>query len=128
MVKKYLIKRSQVVAILIFLVEIIGSFALVQIDASENILGKIGYVAIIYGVLSTIALYQVKKEWDVFLIFMIMCYLFSFGQCILTAFGYKLGVFAFSMDRGFFSNQEILNASCFLLYRYCVNWNRLLFS
>lgn len=86
MVKKYLIKRSQVVAILIFLVEIIGSFALVQIDASENILGKIGYVAIIYGVLSTIALYQVKKEWDVFLIFMIMCYLFSFGQCILTAF------------------------------------------
>ena len=48
MVKKYLIKRSQVVAILIFLVEIIGSFALVQIDASENILGKIGYVAIIY--------------------------------------------------------------------------------
>ncbi len=61
MVKKYLIKRSQVVAILIFLVEIIGSFALVQIDASENILGKIGYVAIIYGVLSTIALYQVKK-------------------------------------------------------------------
>lgn len=113
MVKKYLIKRSQVVAILIFLVEIIGSFALVQIDASENILGKIGYVAIIYGVLSTIALYQVKKEWDVFLIFMIMCYLFSFGQCILTAFGYKLGVFAFSMDRGFFSNQEILNASVF---------------
>lgn len=111
MVKKYLIKRSQVVAILIFLVEIIGSFALVQIDASENILGKIGYVAIIYGVLSTIALYQVKKEWDVFLIFMIMCYLFSFGQCILTAFGYKLGVFAFSMDRGFFSNQEILNAT-----------------
>lgn len=77
MVKKYLIKRSQVVAILIFLVEIIGSFALVQIDASENILGKIGYVVIIYGVLSTIALYQVKKEWDVFLIFMIMCYLFS---------------------------------------------------
>lgn len=113
MVKKYLIKRSQVVAILIFLVEIIGSFALVQIDASENILGKIGYVAIIYGVLSTIALYQVKKEWDVFLIFMIMCYLFSFGQCILTAFGYKLGVFVFSMDRGFFSNQEILNASVF---------------
>ena len=34
-----------------------------QIDASENVLGKIGYVAIIYGVLSTIALYQVKKEW-----------------------------------------------------------------
>ena len=62
MVKKYIIKRSQVVAILIFLVEIIGSFALVQIDASENILEKIGYVAIIYGVLSTIALYQVKKE------------------------------------------------------------------
>lgn len=29
MVKKYLIKRSQVVAILIFLVEIIGSLALI---------------------------------------------------------------------------------------------------
>ena len=111
--KKYLIKKSQVVAILIFLVEIISSYALVQIDASENILGKIGYVAIICGVLSTIVLYQVNKEWDVFLIFMIMCYLFTFGQCILTAFGYKLGVFAFSMDRGFFSNQEILNASVF---------------
>lgn len=111
--EKYLIKKSQAVAILIFLVEIIGSFAFAQIDASENVLGKIGYVAIIYGALSTIALYQVKKEWDVFLIFMIMCYLFSFGQCILAAFGYKLGIFAFSMDRGFFSNQEILNASVF---------------
>lgn len=55
MVKKYLIKKSQVVAILIFLVEIISSYALVQIDASENILGKIGYVAIICGVLSTIS-------------------------------------------------------------------------
>ena len=47
MVKKYLIKRSQVVAILIFLVEIISSYALVQIDASENILWKIVYVAIL---------------------------------------------------------------------------------
>lgn len=111
--EKYLIKKSQAVAILIFLVEIIGSLALAQIDASENVLGKIGYVAIIYGVFSTIALYQVKKEWDVFLIFMIMCYLFSFGQCILAAFGYKLGIFAFSIDRVFFSNQEILNASVF---------------
>lgn len=113
MVKKYLIKKSQVVAIVVFLIEIMGAFILAQIDVSKNVLGKIGYVAIIYGVLSTIVLYQVKKEWDVFLIFMIMCYLFSFGQCILVAFGYELGVFAFSMDRGFFSNQEILNASVF---------------
>lgn len=113
MVKKYLIKKSQAVAIVVFLIEIMGAFILAQIDVSKNVLGKIGYVAIIYGVLSTIALYQVKKEWDVFLIFMIMCYLFSFGQCILAAFGYELGVFAFSMDRGFFSNQEILNASVF---------------
>ena len=102
MVKKYLIKKSQVVAIVVFLIEIMGAFILAQIDVSKNVLGKIGYVAIIYGVLSTIVLYQVKKEWDVFLIFMIMCYLFSFGQCILVAFGYELGVFAFSMDRGFF--------------------------
>lgn len=110
---KYRVKKSQVVAMMIFLVEIIGTLVLAQINVSENVLKKIGYVAIIYGVLSTVALYYVKKEWDVFLIFMIMCYLFSFGQCILAAFGYKLGVFAFSMDRGFFSNQEILKASVF---------------
>lgn len=110
---KYLIKKSQVMAIMVFSMEILGAFALAQINESENLLEKIGYVAIIYGVFSTIALYYVKKEWDVFLIFMIMCYFFSFGQCILAAFGYKLGVFAFSMDRGFFSNQEILNASVF---------------
>lgn len=59
--KRWILPITRTLAILIFLVEIIGSFALVQIDASENILGKIGYVAIIYGVLSTIALYQVKK-------------------------------------------------------------------
>lgn len=120
MVKKYLIKRSQVVAILIFLVEIIGSFALVQIDASENILGKIGYVAIIYGVLSTIALYQVKKEWDVFLIFMIMCYLFSFGQCILTAFVRSiysvlpnfLNLEYISIDEVFSPYYTVTNAGC----------------
>lgn len=113
MVKKYLIKKSQAVAIVVFLIEIIGAFILAQIDVSKNVLEKIGYVVIIYGFLSTIALYHVKKEWDVFLIFMIMCYLFSFGQCILTALGYKLGVFAFLMAGGFFSNREILNASIF---------------
>lgn len=90
MVKKYLIKKSQVVAIVVFLIEIMGAFILAQIDVSKNVLGKIGYVAIIYGVLSTIVLYQVKKEWDVFLIFMIMCYLFSFGQCILVAFMFQV--------------------------------------
>lgn len=110
---KYRVRKSQVVAMMVFFVEIIGALALAQIYVSENVLKIIGYVAIIYGVLSTVALYYVKKEWNVFLIFMIMCYLFSFGQCILAAFGYKLGVFAFSMDRGFFSNQEILKASVF---------------
>ena len=81
--KKYLIKKSQAMAIVVFLVEIIGSFALIQIDASENIMGKIGYLTIIYRVLSIIVLYQVKKEWDVFLIPQILrdaapyCYLFE---------------------------------------------------
>ena len=111
--RNYLVKKSQVVAIIVFLVEMVGALVFAQINVSENVLGKIGYVAIVYCLFSTIALYNINKKWDVFLIFIIMCYLFSFGQCILVAFGYKLGVFAFSMDGGFFSNQEILNASVF---------------
>lgn len=113
--KKYMVKKSQILAILIFLIEIIGALMLSQTSASRNVLERIGMFAVVYCFLSTIALYYVRKEWDIFLIFTILCYLFSFGQCILAAFGYKLGIFAFSMARGFFSNQEILDASVFSL-------------
>ena len=109
----YLVKKSQIVAVLVFLVEIVGTVVLAQTNTTDGILDKVGWVAILYCVISTTALYYVKKEWDIFLVFMIMSYLFSFGQCILAAFGYKLGIFAFSMDRGFFSNKEILDASVF---------------
>lgn len=110
---RYLIKKSQIVAIMVFLIEILGALALAQTNTTENVLERIGWVAILYCILSVSVLYYVRREWDIFLIFMVMCYLFSFGQCILAAFGYKLGVFAFSMDRGFFSNNEILYASVF---------------
>lgn len=109
----YLVKKRQIVAVLVFLVEIVGTVVLAQTNTTDGVLEKIGWVAILYCVISTAALYYVKKEWDIFLVFVIMSYLFSFGQCILAAFGYKLGVFAFSMDRGFFSNKEILDASVF---------------
>ena len=109
----YLVKKSQIVAIIAFLVEILGALVLAQTNTSESVLGRVGWIAILYCVLSTTALYYIRKEWDIFLVFVIMSYLFSFGQCILAAFGYKLGVFAFSMDRGFFSNREILDASAF---------------
>ena len=109
----YLVKKRQIVAVLVFLVEIVGTVVLAQTNTTDGVLEKIGWVAILYCVISTAALYYVKKEWDIFLVFVIMSYLFSFGQCILAAFGYKLGVFAFSMDRGFFSNMEILDASVF---------------
>ena len=111
--RRYLIKKSQIVAIVIFLAEILGTLILTQINTSEKILEKIGCVALVYCFFSIAALYHVKKQCDIFLIFIIMSYLFSFGQCILTAVGYKLGIFTFSIERGFFSNQEILNASVF---------------
>ena len=107
---RYLIKKSQIVAVMVFLIEILGALALAQTSTTENILEIIGWVAILYCILSVSVLYYVRREWDIFLIFMVMCYLFSFGQCILAAFGYKLGIFAFSMARGFFSNKEILDA------------------
>lgn len=109
----YLVKKSQVVAVLVFLAEIVGTVVLAQTNTADGILEKIGWVAILYCTLSMAALYYVRKEWDIFLVFMIMSYLFSFGQCILAAFGYKLGIFAFSMARGFFSNKEILDSSVF---------------
>ena len=111
----YLVKKSQIVAVLVFLIEIVGAVVLAQTNITDGILEKVGRVAILYCVISTTALYYVKREWDIFLGFMIMSCLFSFGQCILAAFGYKLGVFDFSMDRGFFSNKEILDASVFAL-------------
>ena len=109
----YLVKKSQIVAVLVFLIEIVGAVVLAQTNTTDGILEKVGRVAILYCVISTTALYYVKREWDIFLGFMIMSYLFSFGQCILAACGYKLGFFAFSMDRVFFSNKEILDASVF---------------
>lgn len=115
MMKGYLIKKSQIIAIMVFIIEIVGTLALAQTNASENVLERIGWVAILYCALSVSALYYVRKEWDIFLIFIVMCYLFSFGQCILTAFGYSLGTFTFSIARGFFSNKEILDASSFCL-------------
>lgn len=36
MVKKYLIKRSQAVAIVVFLIEIMGAFILAQIDSNPK--------------------------------------------------------------------------------------------
>lgn len=109
----YIVKKSQIVAVLVFLAEIVGAVILAQTNIADGVLEKIGWVAILYCVLSTAVLYYVRKEWDIFIVFMIMSYLFSFGQCILAAFGYKLGVFAFSMARDFFSNREILDASVF---------------
>lgn len=115
MMSRYLIKKSQVIAILVFLIEIIGALILGQTTVTEDILQTIGGVAVIYCLFSTAALYYVRREWDIFVIFIMLSYLFSFGQCILAAFGYKLGIFAFSIARGFFSNKEILNASVFSL-------------
>lgn len=113
---RYLIKKSQIVAIMVFLIEILGTLALAQTNITESVLERIGWVAILYCILSVSVLYYIRREWDIFLIFMVMCYLFSFGQCILAAFGYKLGIFAFSMARGFFSNKEILDAGAFSFF------------
>lgn len=56
---KYRVKKSQVVAMMIFLVEIIGTLVLAQINVSENVLKKIGYV------IKTKTIWGVRqaKEW-----------------------------------------------------------------
>ena len=79
---RYLIKKSQIVAIMVFLIEILGALALAQTSTTESVLERIGWVAILYCILSVSVMYFVRREWDIFLIFMVMCYLFSFGQCI----------------------------------------------
>ena len=59
--RRYLIKKSQIVAIVIFLAEILGTLILTQINTSEKILEKIGCVALVYCFFSIAALYHVKK-------------------------------------------------------------------
>lgn len=109
----YLVKKSQVIAVMVFLAEIVGAVVLAQTNTSEGVLERIGGIAAFYCIFSMAVLDYVRKEWDIFLIFIIMSYLFSFGQYILAALGYKLGIFSFSMARGFFSNKEILDCHFF---------------
>lgn len=41
---RYRVRKSQVVAMMVFLAEIMGALALAQINVSENVLKIIGYV------------------------------------------------------------------------------------
>ena len=44
---RYLIKKSQIVAIMVFLIEILGALALAQTNTTESVLERIGWGVLI---------------------------------------------------------------------------------
>lgn len=87
----------------------------------ESAAGFIGCLAIIALIISSAAVFCVYREINGFLIFVILSYLFSFGQCILASFGIQgeRGS-AFSIDNGYFSPNVIINSSYMGLFCICL--------
>lgn len=44
---RYLIKKSQIVAVMVFIIEILGDLALTQTSTTENVLERIGWGVLI---------------------------------------------------------------------------------
>lgn len=44
---RYLIKKSQIVAVMVFIIEILGDLALTQTSTTENVLERIGWDVLI---------------------------------------------------------------------------------
>ncbi len=76
----------------------------------------IGGIAILCGVVSVCVVYFLTSERSGFFYFVIFCYFFSFGQCILAFLGYEIPRnIAFTVVGGFFSAKELHDAAGFAL-------------
>lgn len=102
------------------------SFGMAGSRHIESAAGFVGWLAITAGILSSAAVFQICREINCFWIFVVLSYLFSFGQCILAAFRvYGERNSAFSIDNGYFTARVIIGSgylSLFCIALICIGY------
>lgn len=106
----------------IFLIAIcllISSFLIVILRPNEydSLVKLIGVFVFTNMIISTVAVYRISGRINFSVIFIILAYIFSFGQTILFAFGYELSrTSVFSVVNGYFTTDELYYSSLFSLW------------
>ncbi len=126
-----LTKRSVISVILL-----IGEWILISVCSSrmpgrtvQTAMKEIGIIAIACMVVSVYAIYRIRRKWvSVFLIFIVLAYLFSFGQCMMAVFNRELKNTAFSLSSGYFSAPEIQRSAMFTLQALAITCSGYCFS
>ena len=119
-----------ILALIFEMVLIVVAGIILNITDQLEAMKVIGWMAAFFGIYTSVIVFRIRREFNVFFIFIVLCYLFSFGQCILVILGGKPFEGVFGVSRGFFSAKELLKAAIFVLLAiditsigYCLNKN-----
>lgn len=133
-----LIKKRDVLSLLILIIECIALGSIGVFSAPGNLVDTmyvIGLLAVLSLIITSVAVYRIRKELNVFLIFIILCYFFSFGQCITVFLNVDPFKGSFGVARGFFSAEEVWKSSAFVFVSiivtsigYCLHKNAYTYS
>lgn len=88
---------------------------MITVKSLQETMRAVGWVSILGAVANLSIIFFCKREVNVYFIFVALSYLFSFGQCILTAIGVKPYRGVFGIANGFFSSKELWTASMFVM-------------
>lgn len=75
----------------------------------------VGGVAVVSAATTLAAIYFVRRELNVFFLFILLLYLFSFGQCILAFLGVEPYRGVFGIGNGFFEADQIVSSAIFTM-------------
>ena len=101
-----------ILALIFEMVLIVVAGIILNITDQLEAMKVIGWMAAFFGIYTSVIVFRIRREFNVFFIFIVLCYLFSFGQCILVILGGKPFEGVFGVSRGFFTAR--------LLFSYCL--------
>lgn len=116
------LKASNALAICILIAEMLYVwiyFSVIQYNSTEKILAETGQAAVICLIVTTVSIYYVTQKVGFFFCFIVLSYLFAFGQSILISFGFKLPNSPFSISYSGFTTYDIKNSAMLGMLAIC---------
>lgn len=94
-------------------------FSVIQNNSTEKTLVEIGQAAVICLIVTAVSIYYVTQKVGFFFCFIILSYLFSFGQSILISFGIKLPNSPFSISYSGFTINNLKDSAMLGMLAIC---------